>query len=104
MLNADAMFTQSSEHKGMVIKDEDGGVVFGKDGKSPKTIVEWLEEHRDSGHKRHWFGASKGAGADGNLRGGERADEDLSEVTSVKDWRDKRKKLGMGSGFGTENI
>ena len=104
MLNADAMFTQDPEHKGMVIKDEDGGVVFGKDGKSPKTIVEWLEEHKDSGRKRHWFGASKGAGADGNLQGGERTEDDLGEVTSVKDWREKRKKLNMGSGFGTDNI
>ena len=101
MLNADVLFNEHPEYQGLVIQDKDEGVVFGKDGKTPKSITEWLAEQKAT--KRHWFPPSKGADASGNLSGGER-ETDLGEIRDVRDWREKRKKLGMGTGFGTENI
>lgn len=101
MLNADALFNEHPEYQGLVIQDRDEGVVFGKDGKTPKSITEWLAEQKAT--KRHWFPPSKGADASGNLSGGER-ETDLGEIRDMRDWREKRKKLGMGTGFGTENI
>lgn len=100
LLYADTVFTEHEDYPGrLVIVDENEGVVFGKDGKTPKTMAEWLEDQK--AERRHWFPASKGADAASNLHGGERA-ADLSEIAGVTDWREKRKKLGMKSGFGSD--
>lgn len=52
----------------LVLKDSDGVVVFGKDGKSPKSVEEWLEDQRES--RRHWWAASTSGGASGSGRSG----------------------------------
>lgn len=54
---------ESGQH---VIKGEDGGTVFGKDGKAPKTMVEWIEEKREVPESRIWWPASRSAGLNGN--------------------------------------
>jgi len=64
---AEKVFTYDPDRKAMVIK-EDGGVVFGKDGKTPKTVTEWLNEQQES--RRHWWGDSVGGGARGSVNGG----------------------------------
>jgi len=64
---AEKVFEYDSDRKAMVIK-EDGGVVFGKDGKTPKTVTEWLMEQQES--RRHWWGDSVGGGARGSVNGG----------------------------------
>lgn len=69
ILNAAAqVFTYDPERDMNVIKDEDEGVVFGKDGKTPKSVTEWLQEQQES--RRHWWGDSVGGGARGSQSGG----------------------------------
>lgn len=65
---AEKVFTYDPERDMNVIKDEDEGVVFGKDGKTPKTVTEWLQEQQES--RRHWWGDSVGGGARGSQNGG----------------------------------
>lgn len=48
----------------LVIKDKDTGVITGKDGKTPKTMDEWLEDQKTV--KRRWWGPSTAAGLNGN--------------------------------------
>ena len=87
----------------LVMRDRDGGIEYGKDGKTPKTVQEWLQEQVE--RKRHWFPPSKGAGADTSVgAGGKREDVDLSDVSNVKDWRVAREKLGMKSGHGRDSF
>lgn len=45
-----------------VLRDQDGCEVYGKDGKSPKFMVEWLEEKREVPEYRIWWPESRGAG------------------------------------------
>lgn len=65
---AEKVFTYDPDRDAMVIKDKDAGVVFGKDGKNPKTVTEWLMEQQES--RRHWWGASQGGGANGSKGSG----------------------------------
>lgn len=69
---AEKVFTYDVDRDAMVIKDEDEGVVFGKDGKTPKSVTEWLLEQQES--RRHWWGESVGGGARGSERGGPTGD------------------------------
>ena len=65
---AEREFVFNEDHGQHVITDGDGGVVFGKDGKSPKTMTEWLEEKKGAEQYRLWWGESRGAGLqNGNL-------------------------------------
>jgi hypothetical protein len=76
-LRAERVFTWDDERESLVVKDEDGDVVLSKDGKSPKSVAEWLDEQKEGA--RHWWPGSKGAGADGSGDGGEGGgDEDIS--------------------------
>lgn len=68
-LRAQQVFTYDPERKRLVVRDADGGVVFGKDGKTPKSIREWLDEQKEV--SRHWWPSSKGSGAGGSDRPGE---------------------------------
>jgi len=53
------------EHGNAVQLDQDGAVKYGKDGKSPFTTTEWLEEMKEAAP--HWFTAgNSGGGASGN--------------------------------------
>jgi len=100
LLRAQVVFKHDPE-KGLVIRDEkDGGVVLGKDGKTPKSVGEWLEEQKATA--RHWFPPSKGGDATGNAgKGGGRPGEvDLGAVQSMDEYREARKKLGLGQGVG----
>ena len=76
-LRAERVFTWDDEREMLVIKDDDGDVVLSKDGKSPKSVTEWLDEQKEGA--RHWWPGSKGAGADGSGDGdGGGGDEDIS--------------------------
>lgn len=70
---AEKVFEYDADRNAMVIRNGDEGVEFGKDGKNPKTLAEWLHEQQKS--RRHWWGKSRGGGADGsedpNFAGGE---------------------------------
>lgn len=68
-LRAQQTFVYDPERKRLVLRDSDGGIVFGKDGKTPKSIREWLDEQKDV--SRHWWPQSKGGGASGSNRPGE---------------------------------
>ncbi len=68
-LRAQQVFTYDPDRKRLVVRDSDGGVVFGKDGKTPKSIREWLDEQKDV--SRHWWPSSKGGGAGGSDRLGD---------------------------------
>lgn len=78
-LRAERAFVWDDEKEIMVTKDDKGGVLFGKDGSSPKTVREWLVEQKEN--SRHWWPASKGAGADGSGdTGGDKGDEDMGKL------------------------
>lgn len=99
---AGALFKNDPEH-GLCIRDKEGSVVYGKDGKTPLTPLEWLGMQKE--HKRHWWPPSQGAGATGGRGGAGGSDEvDLSEVRDVGEWRKLREKMGMKSGVGTGSI
>lgn len=78
-----------------VIHDENGGIVLGPDGKSPKTMSEWLEERKQT--SRHWFPPSQGAGANGSLGSSREGEPDLSRM-SMQQYQEWRKEKGMGTG------
>ncbi len=63
-LHADKKFSFDAERGQLILKDADGALVFGADGKSPKTVEEWLDEQREP--RRHWWPASKSGGASGS--------------------------------------
>lgn len=44
----------------VVAQDDKGDTIFGKDGKTPQTINEWLGERNED--SPHWFETSKGGG------------------------------------------
>jgi len=79
-LRAERAFKWDAEREALVLHDDEGGVLFGKDGKSPKGVAEWLTEQKESA--RHWWPPSKGAGADGDGGGGggDKGDEDISQL------------------------
>lgn len=53
----------------LVMKDAQGNVVYGKDGKTPKPVSEWLLEQQEK--SRHWWGVSTSGKAPGSkLPGG----------------------------------
>lgn len=94
LLRASHIFTFDPKH-GVVIKDESGLPVIGKDGKSPKGPSEWLEELKDKA--RHLFAGSRGSGAEGAMSGS--LPEAQVAQMSMSDYREYRKKNGMGPGW-----
>lgn len=98
-LRAERDFEYDADSDALVIRDENGGTVFGKDGSSPKTVGEWLEEQKEG--SRHWFPPSKGGSAGG--AGGPAAPggaEDISKMPmdQYRATREKQK-AKMGSNF-----
>lgn len=99
---ASSLFKNDPEH-GLVIRDRENSIVYGKDGKTPLTPLEWLGMQKET--KRHWWPPSKGADASGGHGGGTGSGEvDLSEVQDINEWRKLRDKMGMKSGVGTGSI
>ena len=70
-----------------VIHDEDGNPVLGKDGRTPKTVNEWLEEQKESA--RHWWASSQGSGAGGQGTSSAGAG-DLSQVSDQSEYERRR--------------
>lgn len=77
-LRAERTFVYDDETDSLVIKDKDGEVQIGKDGKSPMGVPEWLEAQKETA--RHWWPESKGGGAGGSGERGGSGAEDLSKV------------------------
>jgi hypothetical protein len=102
LARASSAFEFDSE-KGVVMRDENGGIVLGKDGATPLSVSEWLEEQKKT--SRHWWGASQGAGVNG-AAGGRSPDASMEAISkmSMADYREMRKKKGLSSGFGAHNI
>ena len=92
-LRAERTFKYDLERKIPVMRDKDGGIVFGKDGKTPKTITEWLEDQKEV--SRHWWPASRGGGATGSTPGN-RVDGDLSNL-DMRQYAEKRREQGFGA-------
>lgn len=92
ILRAKGVFSFDPERTALVIKDKDGGAIFGKDGKTPMTVGEWLEGQKESA--RHWFPPSKGAGAAGAHGGGSAGEPDIAKM-SREEYVEWRKKKGM---------
>lgn len=87
-LRAERAFTYDTERDMLVVKDENGGVLFGKDGTSPKSVAEWLDEQKDDA--RHWWPASQGSGASGSGdSGGSGGDANLDKA-DMATYRKKR--------------
>lgn len=85
---------------GVVIRDENGGIVLGKDGSTPKSVPEWLEEQKES--SRHWWGISQGAGVNGSTGRGGPAEPSMDAVAkmSASEYDAYRKTKGLSSGYG----
>lgn len=99
LLRATSVFAYDAE-RGVVIKDENGGVTLGKDGSTPKSVSEWLEEQKET--LRHWWGQSQGAGLDGSTGGGGPRDASMEAVgkMTADEYKEYRKKKGLTSGYG----
>lgn len=69
---ARGMFEYDPELNRPVVRDGAGGVLPGKDGTTPKSIAEWLDEQKKE--SRHWWGGSNGAGAEGGRVAGSAED------------------------------
>lgn len=96
------LFKNDPEH-GLCIRDKEGTVVYGKDGKTPLSPLEWLGMQKET--KRHWWPPSKGADASSSHGGRATPGEiDLSEVKDLAEWKKIREKMGMKSGVGTGSI
>lgn len=79
------------DEKGMAIpRDEQGNLIFSKDGKTPISASEWLENLSEK--KPYLRRASLGAGANGSGRGGGR-DIDVSKLNNIQ-----RISLGLANG------
>lgn len=99
---ARGVFTFDPQHNKLVIKDQDGVVLLGKDGKTPKGPSEWLEEQKSDA--RHWWPGSAGVGAKGSLggdAGDPSADAEQMGRMSMEDYKKTREKRGMKTGFDT---
>lgn len=96
LLRANNTFSYDSRG-GVVIKDQDGVILIGKDGKTPKNVEEWIEEQRD--RARHWFPPSKGAGAEGGMGGPVSLDAKAIGAMSMSEYRAYREKNGMRTGW-----
>lgn len=95
-LAAAQVFTYDPQLEKHVIKDSDGVVLLGKDGQSPKTVQEWLEEQK--GPRRHWFPPSQGAGAAGSHGGGNvpvKPDADAIGRMSLDEFKKYREAAGL---------
>ena len=96
------LFKNDPEH-GLCIRDKEGTIVYGKDGKTPLAPLEWLGMQKEA--KRHWWPPSKGADASSSHGGRATPGEiDLSEVKDLAEWKKIREKMGMKSGVGTGSI
>ena len=92
-LLAEREFQFDPEISGHVLKDADGGIVYGKDGKNPKTIQEWIEEKREVPEFRLWWGPSKSAGLTGaNLPGDPNRKNEVIGKMSMAEFRTFRAK------------
>lgn len=101
---ANTVFHHHPDH-GLVILEGEGDkatIVYGKDGTTPKTVEEWLAEQKTVA--RHWFPASQGADASGNIGGSVGDGVDLDNVSTMAQYRKAREKLKLGSGVGTNDI
>lgn len=88
------------EH-GTVVKDpedSEGGFLYSSDGKSPKSIEEWLADVRES--RRKWWPESKGADAGGGMRRGGPQVDPLATASTQKEYEEAyRKKYPTGVGY-----
>lgn len=89
-LRAEREFTFDAERNRFVLKDADGGIVFGKDGQTPKSIREWIEDQKET--SRHWWPPSKGGGSEGGRRPG---DKTALEKLDFRAYQEQRKKDGF---------
>lgn len=57
-------FVFDGENDRFVLRDSEGAVVYGKDGVTPKTIPEWLDDQKEA--RPHWWEPSVSGGASGS--------------------------------------
>lgn len=80
-----------------VIKDDDGGIVYGQDAKTPKPVLEWLTEQQEG--RPHWWGDTKGSGGKGGKgkKGSELSlEEQLDQgLLTMEDYKKIRKERGF---------
>ena len=87
-LRAERAFTFDTERETLVVKDENGGVLFGKDGTAPKTVAEWLDEQKEAA--RHWWPPSQGGGAGGSGDTGGQGTTEQLDKADMATFREKR--------------
>ena len=68
---ANQNFTYDPDRDAFVMKDQEGGVVFGKSGSDPLTISEWLRDLEHEEEYSHWWPGSTRTSANGMGRGGD---------------------------------
>lgn len=94
LLRARAVFKLDPEGEAVQL-DSDNNVVKGKDGKTPFTPTEWLEEMKEKAP--HWFPAgSSGGGAGGGSGGAGSAKQITRAVFEAKSPADRKAFLNSG--------
>lgn len=94
---ANIVFSYDAELGVPVMRDEEGGIIYGKDAKNPKSVSEWLVELQEE--RPHWWGETKGVGGKGGKgrKGAELSlEEQLSQgLLSLDEYREERDKRGF---------
>lgn len=91
-LRAQRLFSFDPELNGLVLREKDGSLVYGKDGKSPKSIGEWLEDQKEVAP--HWWPGSKGGDAQGSGAGTGTGGKDMSKL-SFGEYSKARREAGF---------
>lgn len=96
LLLAEREWTFDSERGRFVQKDQEGAVVFGKDGRSPKTMEEWLKEKEGIPEFRHWWPSSTSGRSNGSGFAGMTPDDRLAQLSTMTmdEYRKQRKADG----------
>ena len=103
MLRAERAAEYDEEMGILVFRDADGEIAYGKDGKRPKTPIEWLSDQKETA--RHWWGPSQGTNATGRtgraarMLGSDSADLQKAAKLSPAEYRQVRARAGFGNGY-----
>lgn len=78
-LRAERAFQFDTELQQLVMRNDEDGVVYGKDGKAPKSVAEWLDDQKEVA--KHWWPPSTSGGASGNRTPGRSTGPDLEKMS-----------------------
>lgn len=94
---ANSKFKYDPELQRPVMLDEEGGIVYGNDAKTPLSVSEWLLGLQEE--RPHWWGETKGShgkGGKGKKGNDLTLEEKLSQgLLNMEQYKEERKKAGF---------